>query len=154
MNAMDFDDLLFRMVNVLELFPEVQARYGASFRHVLVDEYQDTNHAQYKLLQLIAGEHRNLAVVGDDAQSVYSFRGADIRNILDFQDDFGRTGRSRHQVGAELPLDADDPRCVERGDRPQPGADAQDAVDRPGRGRSGDRPRARRRVRRGALRAR
>jgi DNA helicase-2/ATP-dependent DNA helicase PcrA len=88
MNAMDFDDLLFRMVNVLELFPEVQARYNASFRHVLVDEYQDTNHAQYKLLQLIAGEHRNLAVVGDDAQSVYSFRGADIRNILDFQDDF------------------------------------------------------------------
>jgi DNA helicase-2/ATP-dependent DNA helicase PcrA len=88
MNAMDFDDLLFRMVNVLELFPEVQARYNASFRHVLVDEYQDTNHAQYRLLQLIAGEHRNLAVVGDDAQSVYSFRGADIRNILDFQDDF------------------------------------------------------------------
>jgi DNA helicase-2/ATP-dependent DNA helicase PcrA len=88
MNAMDFDDLLFRMVNVLELFPEVKARYNASFRHVLVDEYQDTNHAQYKLLQLIAGEHRNLAVVGDDAQSVYSFRGADIRNILDFQDDF------------------------------------------------------------------
>jgi DNA helicase-2/ATP-dependent DNA helicase PcrA len=68
MNAMDFDDLLFRTVNVLELFPEVKARYNASFRHVLVDEYQDTNHAQYKLLQLIAGEHRNLAVVGDDAQ--------------------------------------------------------------------------------------
>ncbi|MCW2994528.1 MAG: family ATPase, partial [Conexibacter sp.] len=88
MNAMDFDDLLFRMVNVLELFPEVQARYSASFRHVLVDEYQDTNHAQYRLLQLLAGEHKNLAVVGDDAQSVYSFRGADIRNILDFQDDF------------------------------------------------------------------
>ncbi|HWH93154.1 MAG TPA: UvrD-helicase domain-containing protein [Baekduia sp.] len=88
MNAMDFDDLLFRMVNVLELFPEVQARYSAAFRHVLVDEYQDTNHAQYRLLQLIAGEHKNLAVVGDDAQSVYSFRGADIRNILDFQDDF------------------------------------------------------------------
>lgn len=88
MNAMDFDDLLFRMVNVLELFPEIRARYSAAFRHVLVDEYQDTNHAQYRLLQLIAGEHRNLAVVGDDAQSVYSFRGADIRNILDFQDDF------------------------------------------------------------------
>jgi DNA helicase-2/ATP-dependent DNA helicase PcrA len=88
MNAMDFDDLLFRMVNVLELFPEVRARYAAAFRHVLVDEYQDTNHAQYKLLQLIAGDHKNLAVVGDDAQSVYSFRGADIRNILDFQDDF------------------------------------------------------------------
>jgi DNA helicase II / ATP-dependent DNA helicase PcrA len=67
-NAMDFDDLLFRVVNVLELFPEVRARYSSAFRHVLVDEYQDTNHAQYRLLQLIAGEHRNVMVVGDDAQ--------------------------------------------------------------------------------------
>ena len=90
MNAMDFDDLSVRVVNVLELFPEVRARYSATFRHVLVDEYQDTNHAQYRLLQLIAGgrRHRNLMVVGDDAQSIYGFRGADIRNILDFQDDF------------------------------------------------------------------
>jgi len=88
MNAMDFDDLLVRTVNVLELFQEVRDRYSSAFRHVLVDEYQDTNHAQYRLLQLLAGEHRNLMVVGDDAQSVYSFRGADIRNILDFQDDF------------------------------------------------------------------
>ncbi len=91
MNAMDFDDLLVRTVNVLELFPEVRARYGATFRHVLVDEYQDTNHAQYRLLQLLAGGedgHRNLAVVGDPDQSVYSFRGADIRNILEFQDEF------------------------------------------------------------------
>src|SRR4029079_6523734 len=70
MNAMDFDDLLVRTVNVLELFPEVRARYAASFRHVLGDEYQDTNHAQYRLLQLLAGEHRNLAVVGDDDQSI------------------------------------------------------------------------------------
>jgi DNA helicase-2/ATP-dependent DNA helicase PcrA len=71
MNAMDFDDLLVRTVNVLELFPEVRARYGATFRHVLVDEYQDTNHAQYRFLQLLAGGeegHRNLAVVGDDDQ--------------------------------------------------------------------------------------
>jgi superfamily I DNA/RNA helicase len=68
MNAMDFDDLLVRTVNVLELFPEVRARYAAAFRHVLVDEYQDTNHAQYRLLGLLAGEHRNLAVVGDDDQ--------------------------------------------------------------------------------------
>ncbi len=71
MNAMDFDDLLGRTVNVLELFPEVRARYAATFRHVLVDEYQDTNHAQYRMLQLLAGGadgHRNLAVVGDDAQ--------------------------------------------------------------------------------------
>jgi len=88
MNAMDFDDLLGRTVDVLRLFPEVRARYQATFRHVLVDEYQDTNHAQYVLLQLIAGEHGNLMVVGDDAQSIYSFRSADIRNILDFQDDF------------------------------------------------------------------
>jgi DNA helicase-2/ATP-dependent DNA helicase PcrA len=110
MNAMDFDDLLFRTVNLLELYADVRERYTSTFRHVLVDEYQDTNHAQYRLLQLLvgggrqapAGEaqrgdrpsysgpvgHRNLAVVGDDAQSIYSFRGADVRNILDFQDDF------------------------------------------------------------------
>ncbi|CAB4940046.1 unannotated protein [freshwater metagenome] len=88
MNAMDFDDLIGRTVDVLRLFPEVRDRYRATFRYVLVDEYQDTNHAQYELLQQIAGEHGNLMVVGDDAQSVYGFRGADIRNILDFQDDF------------------------------------------------------------------
>jgi len=68
MNAMDFDDLLFRCVNLFELFPEVLARYRQSFRHVLVDEYQDTNHAQYRWLRLLTEEHRNLAVVGDDAQ--------------------------------------------------------------------------------------
>jgi len=103
MNAMDFDDLLFRTVNLLELFPEARERYSSTFRHVLVDEYQDTNYAQYRFLQLLVGGgrqeperggrtiipgHRNLAVVGDDSQSVYGFRGADIRNILDFQDDF------------------------------------------------------------------
>jgi DNA helicase II / ATP-dependent DNA helicase PcrA len=102
MNAMDFDDLLFRAVNVLELFEEVRARYARAFGHVLVDEYQDTNYAQYRLLQLLVGGgrapkrgervqlegHRNLAVVGDDSQSIYGFRGADVRNILDFQDDF------------------------------------------------------------------
>jgi DNA helicase-2/ATP-dependent DNA helicase PcrA len=88
MNAMDFDDLLVRAVNVLELFPEVRDRYANGFRHVMVDEYQDTNHAQYRWLQLLAGEHRNLMVVGDDAQSIYSFRGADISNILNFEDTF------------------------------------------------------------------
>ncbi|MFL5861321.1 MAG: ATP-dependent helicase [Solirubrobacteraceae bacterium] len=88
MNAMDFDDLLVRAVNVLELFPEVRARYASGFRHVLVDEYQDTNHAQCRWLQLLAGEHRNLMVVGDDAQSIYGFRGADISNILEFEDSF------------------------------------------------------------------
>src|SRR3954468_15612707 len=88
MNAMDFDDLLFRAVNLLEMFQEARDRYAGAFRFVMVDEYQDTNHAQYRWLQLLASEHRNLAVVGDDAQSIFGFRGADIRNILDFQDDF------------------------------------------------------------------
>ncbi len=87
-NAMDFDDLLVRTVNVLELFPEVRERYRKAFRYVLVDEYQDTNHAQYRLLNLLcSGESDNLMVVGDDAQSIYGFRGADIRNILDFERD-------------------------------------------------------------------
>ncbi|MEX1141059.1 MAG: UvrD-helicase domain-containing protein [Thermoleophilaceae bacterium] len=88
MNAMDFDDLLLQSVRLFETFPEVLERYRLSFRHVLVDEYQDTNHAQYRWLRLLADEHRNLAVVGDDAQSIYAFRGADIRNILDFEHDF------------------------------------------------------------------
>jgi DNA helicase-2/ATP-dependent DNA helicase PcrA len=91
MNAMDFDDLLFRCVDLFELFPEVLRRYQEQFRQVLVDEYQDTNRAQYRWLQLLAGDHRNLCVVGDDDQSIYRFRGADVRNILDFEDDFPDT---------------------------------------------------------------
>jgi DNA helicase-2/ATP-dependent DNA helicase PcrA len=87
-NAMDFDDLLFRCVNLFELFEEVRDRYRRSFRHVLVDEYQDTNRAQYRWLQLLSEEHRNLCVVGDDDQSIYAFRGADVRNVLDFEDHF------------------------------------------------------------------
>ncbi len=91
MNAMDFDDLLVRAVNVLELFPEIREQYATTFRHVLVDEYQDTNPVQYRWLQLLSGKHGNLMVVGDDAQSIYGFRGADIRNILDFEDTFPDT---------------------------------------------------------------
>jgi DNA helicase II / ATP-dependent DNA helicase PcrA len=87
-NAMDFDDLLVRAVNVMELYEEVRERWRRAFRHVLVDEYQDTNHAQYRLLQLLCGDDGNLMVVGDDFQSIYSFRHADIRNILDFERDF------------------------------------------------------------------
>jgi DNA helicase-2/ATP-dependent DNA helicase PcrA len=87
-NAMDFDDLLVRSVNLLELFQEVRDRYSSAFRWVMVDEYQDTNHVQYRWLQLLTSEHRNLAVVGDDAQSIYGFRGADIKNILNFTDDY------------------------------------------------------------------
>ena len=88
MNAMDFDDLLLRSVNLFELFKDVRERYANQFRQILVDEYQDTNRTQYRFLELLAEEHRNLMVVGDEDQSVYRFRGADIRNILDFQKDF------------------------------------------------------------------
>jgi DNA helicase-2/ATP-dependent DNA helicase PcrA len=88
MNAMDFDDLLVRTVNVLELFPEVRSKYQEAFRHILVDEYQDTNPVQYRWLELLAGERRNLTVVGDPDQSIYGFRGADIHNILSFEQQF------------------------------------------------------------------
>jgi DNA helicase-2/ATP-dependent DNA helicase PcrA len=90
-NAVDFDDLLMLTVDVLARFPEALERWQKAFRYVLVDEYQDTNHAQYRLLQLLAGKHRNLCAVGDPDQSVYSFRGADIRNILEFERDFPET---------------------------------------------------------------
>jgi ATP-dependent DNA helicase UvrD/PcrA len=90
-NAVDFDDLLMLTVDVLQRFPEARERWATSFRYVLVDEYQDTNHAQYVLLQLLASEHRNLMAVGDPDQSIYSFRSADIRNILDFEKDFPET---------------------------------------------------------------
>jgi len=90
-NAVDFDDLLMLTVDVLERFPEALDRWQKAFRYVLVDEYQDTNHAQYRLLQLLAGEHRNVAAVGDPDQSIYAFRGADIRNIMEFERDFGET---------------------------------------------------------------
>src|SRR3954451_9718075 len=90
-NAVDFDDLLFLTVQVLERFPEALERWRKAFRYVLVDEYQDTNHAQYRLLQLLAGEHKNLFAVGDPDQSIYAFRGADIRNILEFERDFPGT---------------------------------------------------------------
>jgi DNA helicase-2/ATP-dependent DNA helicase PcrA len=88
MNAMDFDDLLVRAVDLLRLFGEVRERYASGFRQILVDEYQDTNHAQYRWLELLCSEHRNLAVVGDPDQSIYQFRGADISNILSFEETF------------------------------------------------------------------
>src|SRR5256714_1141268 len=90
-NAVDFDDLLMLTVQVLERFPDALERWQKAFRYILVDEYQDTNHAQYRLLQLLAGKHRNLAAVGDPDQSIYALRGADIRNILEFERDFGET---------------------------------------------------------------
>ena len=87
-SAMDFDDLLMITVELLGAFPEVLAQYQARFRYVLVDEYQDTNRAQYALVKLLAQQHRNLCVVGDGDQSIYRWRGADIRNIADFEKDY------------------------------------------------------------------
>jgi DNA helicase II / ATP-dependent DNA helicase PcrA len=90
-NAVDFDDMLMLTVDVLQRFPEARERWAKTFRYVMVDEYQDTNHAQYVLLQLLTSEHGNLMGVGDPDQSVFSWRGADIRNILDFERDFPGT---------------------------------------------------------------
>jgi DNA helicase-2/ATP-dependent DNA helicase PcrA len=86
-DAVDFDDLLMRTVFLFEQHPDVLARYQGRWQQILVDEYQDTNRAQYLLCSLLAAKHRNLAVVGDDDQSIYSWRGADLRNILDFERD-------------------------------------------------------------------
>ncbi len=87
-SAMDFDDLLMVTVELLAAFPEVLEWYQRRFTHIHVDEYQDTNHAQYELVRLLAQAHRNVCVVGDSDQSIYAFRGADIRNILSFEDDY------------------------------------------------------------------
>lgn len=87
-NAMDFDDLLLHPIHLLQSHKDILAKYQKRFNYILVDEYQDTNHAQYRVLKLLAGGGRNICVVGDDAQSIYAFRGADIRNILEFQTDY------------------------------------------------------------------
>ncbi len=87
-NALDFDDLLMRTAQLLENVPDVQDQYHTRYRYLLIDEFQDTNVAQYRLARLLTGQHRNLCVVGDPDQSIYSWRNADIRNILSFQTDF------------------------------------------------------------------
>ncbi len=87
-NALDFDDLLMRAVTLFETKPEVLAKWQERFRYIVIDEYQDTNHAQYRFATLLAEKYRNLCVVGDEDQSVYAFRGATIRNILEFERDY------------------------------------------------------------------
>jgi DNA helicase-2/ATP-dependent DNA helicase PcrA len=88
-NALDFDDLLLRTVELFEQSERVRTKYAEQFKFVMVDEYQDTNRPQYMLIRRLAGTHRNLCVVGDPDQSIYKWRGADLRNILDFEQDFG-----------------------------------------------------------------
>jgi DNA helicase-2/ATP-dependent DNA helicase PcrA len=90
-NALDFDDLLLEAVRQLRAVPEVRAYYNRRFRYILVDEYQDTNRPQYELMKMLAGEEKNICAVGDEDQSIYSWRGADIRNILEFENDFPNT---------------------------------------------------------------
>jgi DNA helicase II / ATP-dependent DNA helicase PcrA len=96
-NAMDFDDLLIKPVQLFSEYPDVLEKYQDKFRYLLIDEYQDTNHAQYKVTSMLADKYRNLCVVGDDAQSIYSFRGADISNILNFKSDY--------ENAVEIPLE-------------------------------------------------
>lgn len=86
--AMDFDDLLFKMYVLLTQFPEALAKYQGRFHYILIDEYQDTNLAQYAIIKMLGARHENICIVGDDAQSIYSFRGATVQNILQFQDDY------------------------------------------------------------------
>jgi len=93
--AMDFDDLLLRTNELLTRFPEVLAKYQNRFKYILVDEYQDTNHSQYLIVKALSDKFQNICVVGDDAQSIYSFRGANINNILNFQKDYDNVGMYR-----------------------------------------------------------
>ena len=87
-NALDFDDLLLETVRLLKVVPEVRERYNRRYRYLLIDEYQDTNRPQYELMKLLSGKEHNVCVVGDEDQSIYSWRGADIKNILEFEKDF------------------------------------------------------------------
>jgi DNA helicase-2/ATP-dependent DNA helicase PcrA len=87
-NALDFDDLIMKTVKLFEEYPNILEKFQNQFKYILIDEYQDTNHAQYKFANLLADKHHNICVVGDDAQSIYSFRGANIKNILNFERDY------------------------------------------------------------------
>jgi DNA helicase-2/ATP-dependent DNA helicase PcrA len=89
-NALDFDDILYYTAYLFDSHPEIRDKYAKQFRYVMIDEYQDTNYAQFKIIHQIAGSHRNICVVGDDDQAIYSWRGASIKNILEFEKDYGK----------------------------------------------------------------
>ena len=144
--------MLYLTVDVLERFPEAQEKWQKAFRYVLVDEYQDTNHAQYRFLQLLAEKHKNVFAVGDPDQSIYAFRGADIRNVLEFERDFPgaksialeQNYRSTNSI-----LEAANARHLE-----QPRAQAEEPLVGARRRRARARRRGGGRARRGALRRR
>ena len=131
-NALDFDDLLVLTLRLFEEAPDVLANLQEGFRHVLVDEYQDVNKAQYLLVRALAEKHRNLTIVGDDSQAIYGWRGANVRYILAFEEDFPETAGGA--PGAELPLLQDHPGRRAGGGAGAAPAPGQDPVDgeRPG----------------------
>ena len=108
-DAMDFDDLLLQTNILFRDFPEILDKYQNKFSYLLVDEYQDTNYSQYLIIKKLSEVHHNICVVGDDAQSIYSFRGARIENILNFRNDY--PDYKIIQTGAELPFHDHDRRC-------------------------------------------
>ena len=131
-NALDFDDLLLRTTLAMRDHPQMLAELQERFQYVMIDEYQDTNHVQYVLAHALALKHRNICVVGDPDQSIYAWRGADIKNILEFERDYRR--RQGRPPGAELPLDQNHPRRRRQADRQQHAAKAEVALDGKRRG--------------------
>ena len=130
-NALDFDDLIVKTVELLQTDPEVLAYYQERFRYIMVDEYQDTNTAQFELIRLLAGKYKNLCVVGDDDQSIYKFRGANIYNILNFEKHFP----DAVTIKLELPFDAEHPKRGEQCDCEQRRQKGELALDGKRRGR-------------------
>ncbi len=133
--AFDFDDLIYQTVQLLAEHKDVRDFYQNKYRYLLVDEYQDTSVAQFRLVSLLTGPEKNICVVGDDDQSIYRFRGATIENILNFERIF--PGHQDHPSGAELPLHLQYPECCQLRHPAQHRAQGQDPVDPERRGRQG-----------------
>ena len=134
-NAVDFDDLLLHVATLLRENPEVRAGLDERYRYILVDEYQDTNLAQYAIARALSIDYPNLAVTGDPDQSIYGWRGANLNNILEFEKDF--PAGPRRSPGAELPQHEADPARGRRTDLAQPAAEEEGPVHRERGGRAG-----------------